>query len=323
MPTSAASRRASASRTRRRRRRRPCCRAPASRPRRSSSPPASRGAGTRLPPPYYRGARPRRPLWPWLLAALLLGLAGVAGYFVYHEVDQRLPATPPSRSRSSRGSPRASHATRSQRRPRADRPAAAEREVAAGDRLRPEPRGRQPRQQGRPGRAHRLSRQAEGRGAGRHGRVGPVRGRGADETRANPKEYEVTSSQEPGTVTGQSPAPGTQVVKGTTVRINVSQGLPPVIIPSDLIGKSQSDATSELQGSASTFDATAGSTKPQGTVSYTNPKPGSSVQRGSQVTLLVSRGRRRPSCRTSRLRRRARGQTIGRPGSRPPSSRRT
>ena len=55
-------------------------------------PTASRGAGTRLPPPYYGGARPRRPLWPWLLAARLPGLAGVAGYFVYHEVDQRLSA---------------------------------------------------------------------------------------------------------------------------------------------------------------------------------------------------------------------------------------
>ena len=43
----------------------------------------------------------------------------------------------------------------------------------------------------------------------------------------NYKEFDVNSSQTPGTVTGQSPAPGTMVVKGTTVRINVSKGLPP------------------------------------------------------------------------------------------------
>ena len=105
------------------------------------------------------------------------------------------------------------------------------------------------------------------------------------------KQYQVPSSSAPGTVTGQSPSPGTMVVKGTSVRINVSKGLPPIIVPSDVIGKSVSDATSELQQlgfNVQTQDAD--STKPKDTVIATDPKPGSSASRGSQVTLTVSRG---------------------------------
>src|SRR5262249_54839378 len=56
-------------------------------------PRAGQGRGgtttARVPPRHLRswefeeGATPRRPVWPWLLALLLLGAAGYAGYFVY------------------------------------------------------------------------------------------------------------------------------------------------------------------------------------------------------------------------------------------------
>jgi eukaryotic-like serine/threonine-protein kinase len=105
------------------------------------------------------------------------------------------------------------------------------------------------------------------------------------------KTYEVTSSKETGTVTGQSPAPGTMVVKGTTVRINVSKGLPPVVVPADVIGKSEATATAELQQLGFNVSRQeADSTKPKGTVIDANPKPGTSLPRGSQVTLTLSRG---------------------------------
>jgi serine/threonine-protein kinase len=105
------------------------------------------------------------------------------------------------------------------------------------------------------------------------------------------KTYEVPSSKPTGTVTGQAPAPGTMVVKGTSVRINVSKGLPPVIVPSDVIGMSEANASSELQDLGFNVSRQeADSTKPAGTVIDTNPKPGTALPRGSQVTLTVSRG---------------------------------
>ena len=255
-------------------------------------PTASRGAGTRVPPPYYGGARPRRPLWPWVLAALLLGLAGVAGYFVYHEVDKRLSANATvqvpfvqgiTESLARDKITNAGLAPIVQRRP-------SER-VPVGIVFDQNPEGGNHANKGdqvvltvslgKP-----KVEVPDVRKQSVQDAVGELTKQGL-----NPKEYEVTSSQQPGTVTAQSPAPGTQVVKGTTVRINVSKGLPPVIIPSDLIGESQAAATSELQGLGFNVSTQPqDSTKPQGTVVATNPGPGSSVQRGSQVTLFVSKG---------------------------------
>jgi eukaryotic-like serine/threonine-protein kinase len=263
-------------------------------------PAASRGtstAGPRVPPPYgryydYEGATPRRPIWPWLLAALLLGLAGVAGYFVYREVDQRLSAHASVQVPFVQGITESLalekitgaglHAT-IVRRPNEkvaigyvfDQNPSGGDQVKKGDDVvltvstgKPKVEVPDVRKDSLADAVHTLT------AAG-----------------LNYKEFDVTSSEAPGTVTGQAPRPGTMVVKGTTVRINVSKGLPPVIVPSDIIGKSQADATSELQGLGfNVATQPADSTKPKGTVVDTNPKPGASEQRGSQVTLLVSKG---------------------------------
>jgi serine/threonine-protein kinase len=64
-----------------------------------------------------------------------------------------------------------------------------------------------------------------------------------------------------------------------------------VIVPSDVIGKSAADATSELQQLGfNVVKQEADSTKAKDTVIDTNPRPGSSQVRGSQVTIVVSRG---------------------------------
>jgi serine/threonine-protein kinase len=260
-------------------------------------PAASRGAGARVPPPYgryydYEGAKPRRPLWPWLLAALLLGLAAVAGYFVFREVDQRLSAHAtvqvPFVQGITEGLARAKITNagldpKIVRRPSEKVPIGIvfDQNPQGGDHAnkgdqvvltvslgKPKVEVPDVRKDSVQDAVHTLTQQG-----------------------LNYKEYDVNSSQQAGTVTGQSPAPGTRVVKGTTVRINVSKGLPPVVVPSDLIGKTEAEATSELQQLGfNVATQSVDSTKPQGTVVDTNPKPGSSVQRGSQVTLLVSKG---------------------------------
>jgi serine/threonine-protein kinase len=263
-------------------------------------PAASRGtAGARVPPSYgrsrymdYDGPAPRRAIWPWVLAALLLGLAGIAGYFVYKEVDHRLSAA------STVQVPYVSGITESLAVQKVEgaglhatvvrRPSE---KVAIGTVFDQNPSGGDQVKKG----DDVVLTVSTGKPKVE---VPDVRKDSlADAVHAltaaglNYKEFDVNSSQPPGTVTGQAPGPGTMVVKGTNVRINVSKGLPPVIVPSDLIGKSQTDATAELQQLGFNVSTQpTDSTKPKGTVVDTNPKAGSSVQRGSQVTLLTSKG---------------------------------
>ncbi len=260
-------------------------------------PGAARGAGARQPPPYgryydYEGAKPRRQLWPWLLAGIMLVLAGVGGYLVYREVDHRLAGSAtvqvPFVQGITEGLARdkisnAGLEPKIVRRPSEKVPTGIvfDQNPQGGDHANKGDQVVLTVSLGKP-----KVEVPDVRKDSVQDAVHTLTQRGL-----NYKEYDVNSSQQPGTVTGQSPAPGTRVVKGTTVRINVSKGLPPVVVPSDLIGKSETDATNELQQAGfNVATQPVDSTKPQGTVVDTNPKPGSSVQRGSQVTLLVSKG---------------------------------
>jgi beta-lactam-binding protein with PASTA domain len=262
-------------------------------------PSAARGqAAGHVPPRHgryydYEEAAPRRPVWPWLLAALLLAAAGYAGYFVYTKIEHQLSssatvAVPYVRSEVE--SLAVSNLKAKGLVPRIVRQPSArvpigyvfDQNPPAGDRIHKGDQVVITVSTGKP--------KVEVPEVRKDTLTDAVRA--LTQAGLNYKEYDVPSSQAPGTVTGQSPAPGTQVIKGTTVRINVSKGLPPIIVPADLIGKTEADATAELQqmgfnvGPSQQQD----SPKPQGTVIDTNPKPGTSAQRGSQVTLIVSKG---------------------------------
>jgi beta-lactam-binding protein with PASTA domain len=101
---------------------------------------------------------------------------------------------------------------------------------------------------------------------------------------------EVNSDREEGTVTGQAPGAGLVVVEGTRVRINVSKGPRPVIIPS-VVGLPYDQAAAELQGAG--FDVSRideDSDQAEGTVTRQTPSGGSEGSRGSTITVYVSRG---------------------------------
>jgi serine/threonine-protein kinase len=101
---------------------------------------------------------------------------------------------------------------------------------------------------------------------------------------------EVNSDRDQGTVTAQSPSPGTVVVEGTRVRINVSKGPKPISIPS-VVGLPYDQAASELQQKGfgvSRIDKE--SDQAAGIVTDQDPSGGSQGSKGSTVTLTVSKG---------------------------------
>lgn len=108
-----------------------------------------------------------------------------------------------------------------------------------------------------------------------------------------------------GRVVDQNPAPGSRAPRGSTVRINVSQGTPgqgtttPTTgqgtVP-DVVGLRDTDAIARIQQAgvrASTTSVT--STQPSGTVLRQTPAGGTRAQRGSTVGITVSGG---PQVRT-------------------------
>jgi eukaryotic-like serine/threonine-protein kinase len=100
----------------------------------------------------------------------------------------------------------------------------------------------------------------------------------------------VNSDKESGTVTAQDPGPGKKVVKGTKVRINVSQGPKPIAIP-PVVGVPYEQAAAQLQGAGfAVARRDVESNEPKGTVVQEDPPANSLASKGSTVTLYVSKG---------------------------------
>ena len=101
---------------------------------------------------------------------------------------------------------------------------------------------------------------------------------------------EVNSDRDEGTVTAQSLAPGTVVVEGTRVRINVSKGPKPVVVP-NVVNQPYDQAALELRRNG--FGVTrvdVASDLTEGIVVDQDPSGDSEATKGTTVTLSVSRG---------------------------------
>src|SRR5206468_3266542 len=100
--------------------------------------------------------------------------------------------------------------------------------------------------------------------------------------------FSVHSSKPPNTVTGQDPPPGTQIVKGSRVRINVSSGPAPISVPY-VVGLQYDAAASQLQAAGFAVARTdVESDKPKGQV--VAQEPSGSAAPHSTITLSVSKG---------------------------------
>ena len=102
--------------------------------------------------------------------------------------------------------------------------------------------------------------------------------------------HDINSEKPTGTVTGQDPAPGTRVVKGTKVRINVSQGPKPIAVP-PVVGVPYEQAAGQLQGAGfAVARRDVESNDPKDTVVQEDPSANTLAPKGSTVTLYVSKG---------------------------------
>jgi serine/threonine-protein kinase len=102
--------------------------------------------------------------------------------------------------------------------------------------------------------------------------------------------HEVPSDKPSDTVTAQDPRPGTIVVEGASVRVNVSSGPKPVAVPA-VIGQTYETAAAQLQAAGFTVGrADVQSDQPAGQVVDQDPPGNSTASRGSSVTLSVSQG---------------------------------
>jgi len=103
----------------------------------------------------------------------------------------------------------------------------------------------------------------------------------------------VTSATVPrDTVAGQSPRPGVMADEGSVVTINVSGGPGQVAVP-NVEGTAVSDARDQLKaaGLKSKVQKQFSDTVPRGDVISASPAPGTTVDRGTTVTLQASRGK--------------------------------
>jgi penicillin-binding protein 1A len=93
-----------------------------------------------------------------------------------------------------------------------------------------------------------------------------------------------------GQVFSQNPTPGEWLPQGFKVNVTISKGANPNITLPNLVGSSESDATTMLSGMGLNVDVKRRESEgPPGIVLEQNPPQGSQVTRGSQVTITVSR----------------------------------
>jgi serine/threonine-protein kinase len=245
------------------------------------------------PPAGYYGyegpPRRRRPVWPWVLAVLLLAAAGVAAWFAYTKIQDQLNASKPvsvpnvvgireslavKKLQSQNLVPQVTHK--------------ASTDVLKGYVISQSPS---------PG--YHVPKNSTVNLAVSSGKpkvaVPDVIGKNRDDAVSTltaaglkPKVVSIHSSKPPDTVTGQFPHPGTKVTRGSPVQINVSTGPKPVSVP-NVVGLTYDQASSTLQSQGfGVKRVDVDSNQPKDTV--VSQEPSGTAAPGSTITLSVSKG---------------------------------
>jgi serine/threonine-protein kinase len=258
-----------------------------------------RPPGSGQPPAYgpptgfyeYEEPRRRRSFWPWLLAALLVVAAVAGGWYVYTKVQDQLEATKPvavpfvEGQKESLAVSNIRNAGLSAHIIRKPDDQVAETYVISQD-----PSAGTRTDKGNPVTI------VVSTGLPKVDVPGVVGDQATDavasitERGLKADVHDINSDKETGTVTGQDPAAGTRVVKGTKVRINVSQGPKPVAVP-PVVGVPYEQAAGQLQGAGfAVARRDVESNDPRDTVVQEDPSANTLAPKGSTVTLYVSKG---------------------------------
>ncbi len=256
--------------------------------------PTAAGGTTYTPGRYYEYDEParRRAIWPWLLGVLVVGLALVGGWFAWQEVQSQLSAAKPVAVPDVVGSVERLAVQQIQE--------AGLKELVERTDNADIPVGQVFAQDPQPG-----DRTERGNFVTITVSTGPkkvivpnVVGRDRDQAvsdltaaglKANP--VGINSLEPVDTVLATAPKSGTEVLEGTTVRVNYSKGPKPVSVP-NVVGMPFESAESTLQGAgfAVSREDVDDADQPEGVVVGQNPAAGTQQSKGSAITLQVSKG---------------------------------
>ena len=249
----------------------------------------------RPPPPEYRYEEPprkRRRFLPWLLVLLLLAAAGIAGWYVYNQIQEQLEAREPvgvpnvvglQEERAVRLIENAELEPNVERQPSNDvgRGVVISQNPDAGVRIQ---KGDQvtivvssgPRQVEVPG--------VVGMNVDRAIQE-------LDDAGLDWRTVEVFSEAPVNQVVRQNPQAGQTVDEGTRVTLRVSQGVETAVVP-DVLQQSEGSARQELQaeGFEVQVNEAPSDDVEEGLVSAQDPSPGVEAPVGSTVTITVSTG---------------------------------
>jgi eukaryotic-like serine/threonine-protein kinase len=259
--------------------------------------PPRRGPGGAVPPipssVYYDLEEPirRRPVWPWFAALVFVVGAAAGGWFLYHEVSNKLASSTPVAVRDYRNETvqlATQNITADGFHPVVQHHTSLSVQSGFVYRQTPQPGTHQSKgddvtvvvSSGKP-----------------KVQVPTLKGlKSADaisELKALhlvPDVHEVQSSAAADTITASDPAAGASVVSGTKVRINISKGPTPIAVPG-VVGDTISDATATLnQAGFKVIPTFVDSNQPQNTVVDQSPGQNVRAAKGTTVSLSVSNG---------------------------------
>ncbi len=267
-------------------------------PTRVVAPPPPRPTPPRRPPdyppasPYDEPPRKRKRWVPWLLVALLIAAAALAGWWAYNQIQEQLEESAPVGVPLVEG---------------LEQDLAIEQIEAVGLEAEVEEQPSTDEERGivleqSPREGTQVSRGSTVTltvGSGPRQvevprLVGSTYEEAVDaltELGLEPRRVEVFSQKPVGQVTGQDPPAGEIVDEGSQVEVRVSQGVRQVAVP-DVLGQSESSATDELEAAEFVVSVTEASSDsvPEGLVSAQSPSAGTEVPRRSTVTITISTG---------------------------------